>query len=246
MGALLATNVSWRLLWFSAGIGALGVGWLCHRSELPGSGRGDRLAARGVLGMLRSEALVLLAVAFALGAMVEGGIELWGVLYLRTRLNSGLLVGAGGAVIGYTMAAITRVLLGPRVGSRGAGRGVLLGAGTAAAGCLALALSPAAVPAAAGLVLAAGGISMTWPLLIAEAGAGRGRPGAVIGAVTTIGYLGLLTGPILVGLVAAKAGLRWGLVLLAAAAGMVAVVPIIRSRDRNALQRIAVSSARDT
>jgi MFS family permease len=108
---------------------------------------------------------------------------------------------------------------------------VLAGAGTAAAGCLLLALSSAAAPAAVGLVVATGGIAMTWPLLLAEASAGRTRPAMVVGAVSTVGYLGFVVGPSLVGLVAGRAGLRWGLVLLAGAAAFVALAPYCRQHS---------------
>ena len=131
-----------------------------------------------------------MAATFALAALVEGGIELWGVLFLRTYLASGILIGAGGAVLGYSVAAVARFTLGPVVGRRGAARGVMIGAGSAALGVAVLATARTAALAAVGLVLAAGGISMCWPLLIAQAGAGRSRAGAVVGAVSAVGYLG--------------------------------------------------------
>ena len=40
--------------------------------------------------LLRAEHLLVIAIAFALGAMVEGGIDLWGVLFLRTHFPEGL------------------------------------------------------------------------------------------------------------------------------------------------------------
>ena len=88
-----------------------------------------------------------------------------------------------------------------------------------------LATAGTAVFAAVGLVLAAGGISMCWPLLLAQAGAGRSRAGAVVGAVSAVGYLGLVMGPAVVGWVAEAVGLRAALGVLAAAAVVVAVVP---------------------
>lgn len=229
-GALLASHHGWRPMWVGIGVTALGVAVFCALSSLPAGSRGEAVPLRRVFGVLRREALVLLAAAFAVGAMVEGGLELWGVLYLRTRLDSGLLIGAGGAVLSYLVAAAARVFLGPRAARRGPARGVLLGAGTAAVGALLLAGAPVAALAAAGLVLGAGGISMSWPLLLAESAAGRRRPGPVVGAVSSVGYLGLMLGPSVVGLVADRLGLRWGLVLLAAAAVFVAAAPTVRSR----------------
>ena len=100
-----------------------------------------------------------------------------------------------------------------------------MGASLAAVGLVVLALAPSAVIAAAGLVTAAGGVSMCWPLLLAQAGAGRERPAAAVGGVSAIGYLGFVVGPAVVGSVAQLAGLRAGLLALAAAAVFVAVVP---------------------
>jgi hypothetical protein len=88
-----------------------------------------------------------------------------------------------------------------------------------------LATAGTAVFAAIGLVLAAGGISMCWPLLLAQAGAGRTRAGAVVGAVSAVGYLGLVMGPAVVGWVAEAIGLRAALGVLGGAAVIVAVVP---------------------
>jgi hypothetical protein len=184
----------------------------------------------GALSVLRREGLVAIAAAFTLSAMVEGGIDLWGVFYLRSRLESGLLIGAGGAVIAYLVAGSARMILGHRVGRRSAERGILIGAGTAAGGITLLSASGRAVPAAAGLILAAGGISVCWPLFIARAAGGRERPGPGVGAVSAAGYLGLVAGPGIVGVMAKALGLRWGLVVLAVAALVVAAIPTVSAR----------------
>jgi MFS family permease len=229
-GVMLAAGASWRWMWIAVAVTAVCLALVCLRARLPAGDRGDRIPLGGTLSLLRREGLLPLAGAFALAAMVEGGVELWGVLFLRTYLSSGLLIGAGGAVLGYTVAALARSTLGPRVGRRGPARGVLIGAATAAIGVVTMATAPTALMAAAGLVLAAGGISMCWPLLLAQAGAGRSRAGAVVGAVSAIGYLGLVIGPAVVGWVADIVGLRAALGVLAAAAVTVAVVPIRSSR----------------
>jgi MFS family permease len=131
--------------------------------------------------------------------------------------------------LGYAIAAVARYALGPSVGRKGTARGVLIGAGTAALGVVILATSGTAVIAAGGLVLAAGGISMCWPLLVAQAGTGRSRAGAVVGAVSAVGYLGMVIGPAVVGWVAEAVGLRAALGVLAAGALVVAVVPTTSS-----------------
>ena len=60
--------------------------------------RATRASARrltSAFSLIRRERLLLIAAAFAVGAMVEGGVELWGVLFLRTYLTSGVAVAGG-------------------------------------------------------------------------------------------------------------------------------------------------------
>ena len=97
-------------------------------------------------------------------------------------------------------------------------RAVVGGAGLAALGLVVLAGVRQPVLAAGGLVVAAGGISVCWPLLMSEVGRGRERPGVLVGAVTTVGYLGAVIGPGLVGAVAGIFGVSVGLAMLAACA----------------------------
>jgi MFS family permease len=231
-GVLLAGGRSWRPAWVAVGAVAWVVAAVVARARLPASDAGERLSLTGAFTVLRREHLVLVAAAFAVGAMVEGGIELWGVLFLRLHLPRGLAVGATSAAIAYAVAAITRIVLGPLAGRRGATSGVTAGAVAAAAGVLLLALAPGTWIPGAGLVLAAGGISMCWPMLLAHAAAGRDRPGPAVGSVTAVGYLGFVAGPVIVGWLSAVAGERTGLLLLAAAASFVAVAPNLARRPR--------------
>ncbi len=235
MGVLLGVGASWRWMWVGVAVVAVSVGTVCHRVALPATEGGDHVPLGGMIALLRRERLLMLAGAFALAAMVEGGIELWGVLFLRTQLASGLLIGAGGAVLGYSVAAVARSTLGPTVGRRGPARGVVIGAGTAAIGVATLATAHSAWIAALGLILAAGGISMCWPLLLAQVGAGRSRAGALVGSVSAVGYLGMIIGPAVVGLVADLVGLRASLGVLAAAALVVAVVPARSEKSARAV-----------
>ena len=227
-GALLAARISWRWTWVGVAGAAVAFVIPVWRESLSGGVPGESKSLLASVTFLRKERLLLLAATFALAAMVEGGIDLWGVLFLRTQLAAGLLVGAGGAVLGYSVAALARSLLGPRVGQRGPARGVVIGAGTAAIGVALLATAPVAALGAVGLILAAGGISMCWPLMIAEAGRRRERAGVVVGAVSAFGYLGLVAGPAAVGGIANAVGLRGALGILAAAALVVALIPVTR------------------
>jgi MFS family permease len=231
-GLLILNDASWRWWWAVIAATGLMVAAYCARATLPAGEPGEHAPLGGAFRLLRAEHLIVLAVAFAVGAMVEGGIDLWGVLFLRTHFPSTLAVAVTSAVIAYLIAATARVVLGPIAGRGSAARGVAFGAGAAAAGVLLLAGAPGAWLKGGGLVMAAGGISMCWPLLLAHATAGRERPGAVVGAVTAVGYVGFFAGPTIVGWVASAMDLRAGLVVLAAAAVFVAVAPNVSRSSR--------------
>jgi MFS family permease len=237
MGALIGASVSWRIAWLVIGVGAVALAAVCRRAELPAGEGGEHVPLLDTLPLLRRERLLLVAVAFAVGGMVEGGVELWGVLFLRTFLESGLPVAVGSAVGGYLVATAARVVFGPAAGRQGAARGVAIGAAIAVFGVLVLGLAPTAWVSGLGLVLAAGGISMCWPLLLAHASEGRARPAAIVGSVSAVGYLGFVAGPTIVGGIAATLGLRAGLLVLAAAAAFVAIVPGVSSVGRRSSTR---------
>jgi MFS family permease len=164
----------------------------------------------------------LLAIGF-LGAaafVVEGGTEGWSALFLERQLHAHPVVsGLGPGIFGGSMA------LGRFPGQalhRYSDR-VLLGGGSAlsAVGCLIVAAAPNAPVALVGFALAGAGISLTAPIVFGIAGR-RPDAGSAVATVTTIGYLGLLVGPPLVGGVAQVTNLRVSFFTLAAVAAAVA------------------------
>ena len=223
---LMHSGVSWR--WVFGGVALVGSRQRrlvrAHSDSRRGkrATRTDRCTRCAPSARERLGALALL---FACGAMVEGGIDTWGVLVLRERLGRDRARRCrrvrGGPVGSHRGAGHAR----PRAaGALGAVRGLAIGAGLAAAGLVLVALAPA-WGAAGGLALAAAGISVCWPLLLAHASAGLERPASTIGGVTAIGYLGFVVGPPVVGGLAGLVGLRPALLFLAAAAAVVAVAP---------------------
>jgi MFS family permease len=206
------------------------VGVLSLGVDLPAGHAGEKVRLSEGMRTLHRERLVPVAVAFALGATVEGGINTWGVLQLRGQLDAGLLVGAGGAVLGYLVAVVARLSVSGVQTAAGARRIVVVGTLAAGCGLVILATVTTPVPAAAGLVLAAGGISVCWPLLMSEIGRGRERPGMVVGAVSTVGYLGAIVGPGAIGLIAGAFGLSSGILVLAGAAFLIPVMLTVGRR----------------
>jgi len=102
-------------------------------------------------------------------------------------------------------------------------------------------LSPGAPLALVGFAVAGAGISLNAPIVFGLAGRGRVDAAAAIATVTTIGYLGLLIGPPLVGGIAEAGSLRIsfvGLAVIAAAVGLAAArLPLqAHSRDERAVR----------
>jgi MFS family permease len=228
-GVLLRLDVPWPVVLCVPAVVAAVALFLAVGAELPAGAAGEDLGPLHALREIRRAGLVVLALVFAGGAMVEGGIDTWGVVVLREQLGVGVVVGAGAYVAGQLVAMASRASLGPIAGSLGAARGIAVGGSLAAVGLVMLALAPAA-PAVAGLALAAAGIAVCWPLLLARAAEGLDRPGPVVGGVTAFGYLGLVLGPPIVGGLADAVGLRHALLALAAVAAAVAVVPSLSGR----------------
>jgi MFS family permease len=165
----------------------------------------------------------LLAIGF-LGAaafVVEGGTESWSALFLERQLHAHPAVsGLGPGIFGGSMA------LGRFSGQalhRFSDR-TLLGGGSvlSAAGCCIVAAAPNAPIGLAGFALAGAGISLTAPIVFGIAGR-RPDAGSAVATVTTIGYLGLLIGPPLVGGIAQASSLRISFLALAVIAAAVAV-----------------------
>jgi hypothetical protein len=282
-GGLIAAGLSWRWTWAAVGVGGVTLA-IRTRTAPPVGAVEDSVAPAGdatsvddpgaatadapsgwlrSVAAIRSQHLGVLATAFALTAMVEGGIDTWGVLYLRTHLAAGVLLGAGAYCIGQAIAVSTRVTAGGPIGRIGPRWGLVAGAGVAAAGLALEAGSTQAAVAGLGLVLAAGGISLCWPLVMAmastvamastpsrptgaTAGDGDARvvgagtspavtPAALVGALTAAGYAGWVAGPAVVGWIADDAGLSWGLFVLAGLAACASVVLALMPTHRSAV-----------
>jgi MFS family permease len=224
-GVVLRLGLSWRVMWFGVAIVGIVAGLATRRARVPEPERFDHPSMwRALLG-LRDEGLLVLALVFAASAMVEGGVTTFGVLYLRGHLGLGVLAGVSAYVVGQVLATVTRFSGGPVISFLGTRRAVAVGASLAAAGIATEALCGVAALAAAGLAAAAVGISVVWPLLLADVNNEARHPALAIGGVTACGYLGMVAGPPLVGTLSALFGLRVGLLVLAAIALLVAIVP---------------------
>lgn len=165
--------------------------------------------------------LVVLGLAAAAAFVVEGGLESWSALFLERQLHTHPdISGLGPGVFGGAMAAGRFFGQSSRMRDR-----TLLAGGAllACGGCLVAATAPSAAVALVGFALGGAGISLNAPIVFGLAGRGRAGAASAVATVTTLGYLGLLVGPPLVGGVGQLLALRGSFVVLAAIAAAVAV-----------------------
>ena len=172
-----------------------------------------RLATPGTRGLQLSRALLLIGLIGAAAFIVEGGIESWSALFLERQLH------AQPAVSGLGPGAYAAAMAAGRFfgqASRSSDRRLLVGgAALAVVGCLVAAAAPDAGIALVGFVLGGAGVSLNAPIVFGAAGR---RSASAVATVTTLGYVGLLVGPPLVGGIAQASSLRVSFVALAVVA----------------------------
>ncbi|TLF72954.1 MFS transporter [Nocardia cyriacigeorgica] len=166
----------------------------------------------------RSSRVWLLGALAAACLLGEGAAADWSAVHLTDLGASPTLAAA--AFAGYSAAMAAGRLVGDRLTARfGASKVVRTGAILAAAGLLAGVLSAEITVALTGWALFGLGLSVTIPSLFSAAGSGGPRSVATV-AVT--GYLGLLAGPAVIGVLATATTLPLALILPAALAATVA------------------------
>jgi MFS family permease len=176
---------------------------------------------------LQRDGLLVLLVVFALAEITEGGVDTWGVLFLRNHLATGVLLGAGAYVVGQSVAATTRSAGGALLGRLSARHALIVGGCVAGGGILLESLVPWSVVAAVGLALGAGGASLFWPLVMSRVSVLATQVVSAVGTFTAAGYIGWVAGAPVVGWVSQTYGAQRGLQVLALAAFGVALASLL-------------------
>ena len=162
----------------------------------------------------RGVALLIGAMAF-LGMIVEGSMVDWSTLYLTQRAGASQQVAPYGIVSLQGAMLITR-WFGDRARVRWGARRLLFGgsllAGLSLAGAL---LVGGIAPALLAFALFGIGVATVSPCVYA---AGARQGGVALAAVMTLGSLGFMVGPMVIGAVAQATNLSWGLAVVAVAA----------------------------
>lgn len=166
-----------------------------------------------------SRVLVALATMGVAGSVLEGTPLDWGTLYLTDELGTSRATAAATTVT-FTVGMVVSRLFGDFLIERFGVPAVLRVGAAASGGALlsALAVDRVGVVLVAWAVIGAG-IAASYPALFVAAGRAPGLPpGAGIGAVSSVARTGFLLGPVAVGAISERAGLRWALTLPAVAA----------------------------
>lgn len=168
--------------------------------------------------------VLLLAILAAATFLVEGAMLDWSALLIAEEG----LVARDQAGLGYILFSIAMTigrLGGDKLTARIGDRATLIGSGTLAVGGLVVLLTASASAVAlAGFLLVGFGASNIVPVLFRRAGSQDAMPPALaIGAITTMGYAGILAGPAVIGFVAHGVGLSAAFWMLA---GLLCLVPL--------------------
>ena len=169
--------------------------------------------------------------------IIEGAAGNWSGVYLRDNLDAPRGYAAAGFA-GFSLAMAVGRIAGDRLAARYGPACLVRGCGLLASSGLAAALcTRSPVGAVIGFAACGGGLSCTVPQFLSAAGhADPGRPGAGIARVASLGYLGLVGGPVLIGGFASVAGLPAALCIPVALGLCVASFGVIVVPDRPALE----------
>ena len=194
------------------GLGAIGTGFLRGADEGQG-GAGFAWPGRVLLA--------LGVIAFC-GFVAEGTVNDWSAVYLSSSAGAPPAVASLG-YFAFSVAMIGVRLVADRLVTRiGAARLTRLAAAVAVAGYLLVIAVPDPAAGVAGFAVIGLGVAAIVPLAWSAAGRRQPEaPGRAIAGVATLGYLGFLLGPVLIGGLAGLAGLRLALIAAAAVTGAV-------------------------
>lgn len=167
------------------------------------------------LGMKLDHYIFLLG-CIAFGCMMcEGIMYDWSSVYFDSVIRPSKELVRLGYVVSMCAMTCGRFMADYLVTRFGVVKVICVSGVTIASGLLMVVLFPYLLPATLGFLLLGFGVSSVVPLCYSLAGKSKSMvPGVAIAAVSTIGFLGFLIGPPLIGFVAQALDLRWALGLV--------------------------------
>ncbi|MDR6944948.1 MFS transporter [Mucilaginibacter pocheonensis] len=185
----------------------------------------DKVANPGPVFVMPDHSLIKLGVIAFCSMICEGAMFDWSVIYFKkVVLAPTALVGAGFTAFMFTMAG-GRFVADSFAQRFGLKRTLQVSGTLTATGLLVAVAFPYVYTAMAGFLLVGVGVSSVVPMVFSAAGKSKTmQPGVALAAVSTIGFLGFLVGPPVIGFIAGLATLRASFILIAAMGISVVVV----------------------
>ncbi|MBM5570870.1 MULTISPECIES: MFS transporter [Deefgea] len=216
----LTTSTDSVLIHFVAGAAVLWAGVLYAIPGLLHEQIKEGGASNGKRFVIPTGVALWLGMIALCGTIVEGSMSDWSALYLKD------VVGASAQLAPLGIACVSGTMLiarwfGDGWRTRFGAERMLTVGGVLAGGGLALALLLGGlVPALLGFALVGLGVAAVSPCVYAAAA----KHGAVaLAAVTTMGSIGALMGPPVIGFIAHASNLAWGMAVIALAAALISV-----------------------
>jgi MFS family permease len=185
----------------------------------------DKVASAGPAFVMPDKSLIKLGVIAFCSMICEGAMFDWSVIYFKkVVLAPTALVGIGFTAFMFTMAGGRFVAdwFAHRFGLK---RTLQVSGSLTAAGLAIAVIFPYLYTAIAGFLLVGAGVSSVVPMVYSAAGKSKTmQPGVALAAVSTIGFMGFLIGPPVIGFIAGIATLRASFVLIALMGVSVVVV----------------------
>jgi MFS family permease len=185
----------------------------------------DKVASAGPVFVMPDHSLIKLGIIAFCSMICEGAMFDWSVIYFKkVVLAPTALVGIGFTTFMFTMAG-GRFVADWFAHRYGLKRTLQVSGSLTATGLLIAVAFPYVYTAMAGFLLVGAGVSSVVPMVYSAAGKSKTmQPGVALAAVSTIGFMGFLVGPPIIGFIAGIATLRASFVLIAAMGISVVVV----------------------
>jgi MFS family permease len=179
--------------------------------------KNDKPTSSGPVFVMPDSSLIKLGVIAFCSMICEGAMFDWSVIYFKkVVLAQNAWIGAGYTAFMFTMA--TGRFIADKFAHRfGLKRTLQISGMLTASGLLIAVVFPYLSTALLGFLLVGFGVSSVVPLVYSAAGRSKTMsPGVALAAVSTIGFMGFLIGPPVIGFIAGIATLRASFTLIAA------------------------------
>ena len=178
--------------------------------------KNDKVASSGPVFVKPDSSLITLGIIAMCSMICEGAMFDWSVIYFKkVVLAPTALLGAGFTAFMCTMAG-GRFIADWFARTYGLKRILQVSGSLTVTGLLIAVIFPYFYTAMAGFLLVGAGVSSVVPMVYSAAGKSKTMaPGVALAAVSTIGFIGFLFGPPIIGFIAGLATLRASFVFIA-------------------------------